>query len=969
LSKKDSSDDMQIDFSKITNFFSNKTIFNKYALIIFLLVVSVFFSVFFRVYSTDLPITEQWAENAAYSSIRNSISNQVNQQYPNLPTQSKNDLIDEQFNEAIKSAGPQLEQQIKATSDHFRSRLQNDDGQTYLLAIDPYHFLRRIDNFVQTGNYYDELKNGNPWDTHMFAPIGTSINPDFHIYFSYYFHKFLTIFNPQLPLMTSFFYVPVVISALAVIPAFFIARRRAGNLGGFVAGLIVAIHPVFLGRTPAGFSDTDAYVVLFPLLATWLFMESFEAKKLWSKISLSIGTGFFIGLFAFAWSGWWYAFYLLLGTGLAFIGFQILRMIYNSLKDKKNILKSFSKESSMFGKEAMIIALFVISSLAFVFLIQGTTPDQIIQAPFSRIGLDDAAHANFWPNIQTTVAELNSVSIPNAISQLGGKFLFFIAMIGLILSLVKNDNLSKKDYYFLGAAGVFALLLLSNGLLNLSPLTYLILLAVPLIVGAILVILENKKVDIKYALLFTLWFAGSLFATTKGTRFTLLLVPAFALAVGIAIGLVHRLTMSFVNLKKKYLNKIVNLGLAVVLLLILFNPLVSSSLMSKAHSTAMNEVPSMNDAWWDTLTEIKTNSSEDAIINSWWDFGHWFKYVADRPVTVDGAGQDYQLAHWMGTVLLTDDEDKAVNTLRMLDCGSKQTYETLMKETSDVLLSVGLTKEIIMQDKSAAKNILLDAGITEETTEKTLNYAFCNPPENFLITSEDMVSKAGVWAHFGAWDFERSFIYRTSRTNPASKAIPIISEKLSISEDEASKYFYEVQALTSEEAGNAWIAPWPGYLTTSWSSCQRVNPESDPSLNGTNLLACGVNRVVSNNGNQRTVIEMAIVDLDNYKNTYLGIGQFDSQGRRVGSNQIIPASVVVYKENDFERISLENSGFGYDVVFDSVENRILLTDPLLSESLFTKLFYLDGRYNEKFEKFSERTSVTGQKISVWKVKW
>ena len=49
---------------------------------------------------------------------------------------------------------------------------------------------------------------------------------------------------------------PVLISALCVIPAFFITRRVVGNFGGFIAATIVAIHPSFLSRTAGGFADT-----------------------------------------------------------------------------------------------------------------------------------------------------------------------------------------------------------------------------------------------------------------------------------------------------------------------------------------------------------------------------------------------------------------------------------------------------------------------------------------------------------------------------------------------------------------------------------------------------------------------------------------------------------------------------------------------------------------------------------------
>ena len=49
--------------------------------------------------------------------------------------------------------------------------------------------------------------------------------------------------------------------------------------------MIVAVNSALLGRTPAGFSDTDPYNIFFPLFIAWVFIEAFEAKN-WKKTTL-----------------------------------------------------------------------------------------------------------------------------------------------------------------------------------------------------------------------------------------------------------------------------------------------------------------------------------------------------------------------------------------------------------------------------------------------------------------------------------------------------------------------------------------------------------------------------------------------------------------------------------------------------------------------------------------------------------
>jgi len=47
----------------------------------------------------------------------------------------------------------------------------------------------------------------------------------------------------------------------------------------------------------------------------------------------------------------------------------------------------------------------------------------------------------------------------------------------------------------------------------------------------------------------------------------------------------------------------------------------------------------------------------------------------------------------------------------------------------------------------------------------------------------------------------------------------------------------------------------------------------------------------------------------------------------------------------------------------------LLADPLLLNSTFTHLFFLEGRFMNYYKKFDDRQSVTGNRVMIWKVDW
>ena len=107
-----------------------------------------------------------------------------------------------------------------------------------------------------------------------------------------------------------------------------------------------------------------------------------------------------------------------------------------------------------------------------------------------------------------------------------------------------------------------------------------------------------------------------------------------------------------------------------------------------------SDIPLVNDAWYDALKAIKEDSEnnpgqpwEKAIITSWWDFGHHFKYLSDRAVTFDGGTQVTPQAHWVGKLFLSSDEYVSVSILRMLDCVGNKAFDSLTN-VSDTPFSI-----------------------------------------------------------------------------------------------------------------------------------------------------------------------------------------------------------------------------------------------------------------------------------------
>ncbi|RME53892.1 hypothetical protein D6783_00520, partial [Candidatus Woesearchaeota archaeon] len=203
------------------------------ALLLLVLVLIPFYtSVHFRMYPATLPITEKWAADTILNSVRNDLNAQITKQYPNLPPERKREVIEQELQKILAQQKSDFEAQVSQLSEQFKERLQDDTGQTYLLAIDPYFYLRRAELIVKTGDVCDEIRNGKCWDNHMIAPLGVPTKKDFHSSFGAWLYKAVSVFKPNLTVKNVFFYIPVLIASLSVIPAFFVGRRFGGNVAG-----------------------------------------------------------------------------------------------------------------------------------------------------------------------------------------------------------------------------------------------------------------------------------------------------------------------------------------------------------------------------------------------------------------------------------------------------------------------------------------------------------------------------------------------------------------------------------------------------------------------------------------------------------------------------------------------------------------------------------------------------------------
>lgn len=931
---KEEDAEISLDMSSIAGFFRKNSIF-------LLLLLPIFLSVFFRVYPAYLPVTDSWAQGSVNSYLQGQISGQIAQQYPNLPEANRQALVQKELEKIYEAQGTEIMQQIEDTSQYFKSRLQDENGHTYLLAIDPYLWYSLAKNYIEdpsTGLGDRKNDRGENWFSLRNGRFGKGTTPLKLVPgFNVLLYKFLKIINRDITLMRAVFFVPVVLIALSIIPAFFIARRIAGNTAGVFAGIIIAINTALLGRTPAGFADSDPYNILWPLFIVWSFILSFDTKDYRRSLLFGSITGMLFGLYSISWLGWGHLFIILIVT----VG---LSTFYYAIINREKLLK---RPSGFLGigeiRNNLAAGLsMAVSTMVFVTIFRGFgtfigAADNVL----SFIRLKEVAVTTLWPNVLTTVAEFNVVGLKNIISQMGGNLFFLIALSGLFLAIVFRSFSISGSRSFLTFSLVGALswntlvvILLLNYQLSISML--MLLLSVPFFFMYFYTMIYRKRgYSIEYGVLLIVWFVATLYSFTKGMRFAILLVPSFAVGFGITIGWLYTNLSRMLDRGFKVDPAISKIVVIILFSLLLINPLRS------ADAVAKNELPSMNDAWHSSLTGIR-DASEDAIITSWWDFGHWFYAISERRVTFDGADQGRRI-HWVGKSLLESDEDLAVGILRMLNCGQEESFRVYNKNYNhldeydpkepNTFWTIRLMNRVMREsNRTAAKSILLDAGFSEEEAEESLDYTHCdNLIDQYYIASEDMIGKSGVWAHFGSWNFTRAAMWQgASKIKQPETGIEMLMRDFELDRDEAEQVYYEVQSTPADR----WVSEWPSYAS-GVTGCTKSGSK----------LSCA-------NG-----LSVELDKMNATLNSASGPVQVHSlvypEGERLVTREFengYPISAVLIPKGDG----------GYNS---------LLSSPELAASMFTRLFFLKGHGLRHFRLFSYKQGVTGEDIYVYKVEW
>jgi len=649
---------------------------------------------------------------------------------------------------------------IPGVPDQMKAYFQEDTGLPYFSEMDSYYNYRLTENFVEHGYLGDTIKNGTDWDLHSYFPPGRSAEyPPLLIWITAFFYKIANLFG-DFPLLVVSFWTSAIIASLCVIPAYFFVKSLSNDYGGIAAGVLVGLSTFYFSHTFAGFFDTDMFGMILPLLVVWFFSVSITATESRKKMLYAVYAAISMLLFAIAWSGWWYIFIVLIVTVILYM--PISRYLFEMETFKS--WKGYSSKKQWLLEQPVLLPLliFVVLSSVLMFIFWGNLFFSQLLEPLSAIQLQSATQATAYPNVFISVGELQIPSAATVVQDVGGVFPFAFGILGLLLifwnlrikkakgKTKTKTKVSKKERKARRKSKrrqeePQEVKPEQKELEDIMP---------P----------EKRANYLYYAILFSVWLVITAYAFTKGVRF----VEAFSLPIALCAGI-------FVGFIADYLKTQIKrplyhtIAMALILVVVCFAP------VSSANTISNSVIPGTDDAMVDTLSWVKNNTPSNAIMTSWWDFGHLFATKADRGVTFDGGSQNNARAYWVGKALSTNNEALSAGILKMLASSGDNGYNALENYTNNTGKTVEIMDKILVADKTSAQNIMTTQyGLSTEQAQNVLQYTHpANSTPSLFVTSLDMVGKAGWWSYFGNWNFDSknstNYIYSLAQANATTE--------------------------------------------------------------------------------------------------------------------------------------------------------------------------------------------------------
>ena len=498
------------------------------------------------------------------------------------------------------------------------------EGMVCLQALDPF-FIYRTSLDMMNNNFH------LVFDTLRYFPTGMDPHntaPGI-FYLPAVMYKIIAMVIPSLSFYEWAKWYPAIMGAFMGIAIYLLGKELFNKKVGLLAGFLLAVNTSTLYRTAAGFFEKEPSAAVFIILAFYFFVHALKKD---STVS-AVNAGLSLLMMNLLWGG---ANIIFLTLGM-FAGL----LVFFNLHPK-----------SLYKTYPIMILIAVLTPTVFNIPAHLSYASSYALLSFGVIGF---VLARYLIEKRKYVEEKNMIYAMPAISVIG----LVLAFIGSFFSKTLASLFSTIHNLLNWSEGVVGSTVAENNpatwidiktQLSSSYAQYLIpelksiipymSLWIFMLIGIIFLAYKVYKTrDWKY--IFTLvWVVASIYASFARIRIIFLLGAPAALAGAFGIYCIIKAfnNADFVkNFKKIELAGLkINILKAIPVIFILLLLIVNFS-SGLAFSKSIG--PSLNKNWQGACQYLKTETPEDAVILSWWDYGYWFETAGERASVADGGNE------------------------------------------------------------------------------------------------------------------------------------------------------------------------------------------------------------------------------------------------------------------------------------------------------------------------------------------
>ena len=486
-----------------------------------------------------------------------------------------------------------------------------------LFEFDPFFNFRATEYILENG--YDAYFQ---WiDEKSWHPFGRNVSENSQVALHISASIFYQLFGSNSSLYDFVIIFPLVIGSLTAISVFAFVRVLGGTTAGLLAALMFSISAPIFTRGLIGWFKSEPLGLFFAFLAMYLFVSGIMFNKGKFSFIKLVFAGIFLALGLSSWGG--ILFFL--------IPIVLFYLILPFLKREKN----FTIWAAPVFSVSLILSLLLFErtstfTIGYAGLLVGLSTVFLVVCELIKKFSNESKHIRNCSIFLTSIIIAMIGVFASGIVGLPG-FRYLNAMNPFLTSLDPlTDSVSEHMTTSLSTSYIFVSVFIIFGIIG------------------IWFLFSRKTIDLKID--------KRIFALIIGITAIYISSSFVRLEIFASVGLIILGSIGLAILFKKILEsnifsptKILFCGVILGLFLtpVILPEDLSWSSWAEFPPTILNGGSffqmATND-WPDAMNWLKNNTSEDAIIASWWDYGYWITTLSDRTTIVDNATlSDFQI--------------------------------------------------------------------------------------------------------------------------------------------------------------------------------------------------------------------------------------------------------------------------------------------------------------------------------------